>query len=178
MDLSNLKPPAGAVTKKKRVGRGNSSGWGRTAGRGEKGAKARAGGSKGPGFEGGQMPVIRRMPKFGFKNFARKNYAIVNLRTLAVKFPQGGEVTPDLLVANGVLNKTLDGVKILSEGDVTMALNVTAHKISAKAKEKIEAAGGSVTLIEVAEPVKTKRNKAKLNAAKRAASATTEKSED
>lgn len=142
MSLSRLSPPDGAVKDKKRVGRGNASGWGKTAGKGHKGHKARAGKNKAISFEGGQMPIIRRVPKRGFSNarFA-KEYAVVNLADLS-GFEAGATVDPQALLERRVIRKSLDGLKILSEGDLTVALTVKAHKFSARAKEKILAAGG------------------------------------
>lgn len=147
-ELSNLKPPAGAVRKKKRLGRGESSGWGKTAGAGHKGAKARSGGGKpAPGFEGGQMPLSRRLPTRGFTSRNRKVYAIVNLSQLA-DFEAGAVVDIDALRARGLVKKGLDELKILAQGELAHGLTVRAHKFSKAAIEKITAAGGSVELIE------------------------------
>jgi large subunit ribosomal protein L15 len=143
MDLSNLKPPKGANRKRKRVGRGPGSGLGKTAGRGAKGAKSRSGFKRKRGFEGGQMPLHRRMPKRGFFNPFRVEYAVVNLDDLAAKFPAGTVVTPELLRETRLVS-TKQKIKVLSRGELGVALTVKAHKFSAKAAEKIAAAGGSV----------------------------------
>ncbi len=143
MDLSNLKPPKGANRKRKRVGRGPGSGLGKTAGRGAKGAKSRSGFKRKRGFEGGQMPLHRRMPKRGFFNPFRVEYAVVNLDDLAAKFPAGTVVTPELLRETRLVS-TKQKIKVLSRGELAVALTVKAHKFSAKASEKIVAAGGSV----------------------------------
>jgi large subunit ribosomal protein L15 len=142
MKLSELKPPRGAVKQGLRRGRGNASGQGGTAGRGHKGQRARAGGRKGAYFEGGQMPIIRRVPKRGFKNIFHKEFAIVNVGDLA-RFQAGQVVDADLLLKERIIRKLMDGLKILSVGDLSVALTVKAHKFSAKAKEKILAAGGT-----------------------------------
>ena len=143
MGLDKLKPAKGAVRNRKRVGRGPGSGLGKTAGRGEKGQKSRSGFARKPGFEGGQMPLHRRIPKRGFTNHRfKKEYAIVNLGRLEI-FEAGTIVTPQLLLERGVLKNTRDGVKILGDGEVGKALRVTAHKFSKSARAKIEAAGGS-----------------------------------
>ncbi|KAB5485454.1 MULTISPECIES: 50S ribosomal protein L15 [Flagellimonas] len=145
MDLHNLKPAEGAVHKEgKRVGRGEGSGKGGTSTRGHKGAKARSGYSKKIGFEGGQMPLQRRVPKFGFKNINRKEYRGINLAKLQELVDNAGvknEVTLDTLIANGLAHKN-DLVKILGNGELKASLKVTAHKFSASAKAAIEAAGG------------------------------------
>jgi large subunit ribosomal protein L15 len=143
MDLSNLKPPKGANRKRKRVGRGPGSGLGKTAGRGAKGAKSRSGFKRKRGFEGGQMPLHRRMPKRGFFNPFRVEYAVVNLDDLGAKFAAGTVVTPELLRETRLVS-TKQKIKVLSRGDLAVALTVKAHKFSAKAAEKIAAAGGSV----------------------------------
>ncbi len=143
-DLSNLKPPAGAITKKKRRGRGEASGLGKTSGRGEKGQKARSGGSVRPRFEGGQTPMHRRLPKRGFRNKFAKQYTIVNLYELTEKFAAGETVDPESLLAKKVTGKIAkDGLKVLSDGELTVALTVKAHKASKRAIEKIQAAGGA-----------------------------------
>lgn len=145
MDLHNLKPADGAVHKEgKRVGRGEGSGKGGTSTRGHKGAKARSGYSKKIGFEGGQMPLQRRVPKFGFKNVNRKEYRGINLAKLQELVDNAGvknEVTLDTLIENGLAHKN-DLVKILGNGELKASLKVTAHKFSASAKAAIEAAGG------------------------------------
>src|SRR6185436_19041985 len=139
--LNNLKAPAGSTHKKKRVGRGTGSGLGKTSGRGEKGQKSRSGFSQKRGFEGGQMPLHRRVPKRGFTNIFRKEYAEVNLERLEA-FEAGTIVTPELLREHGVIKSLRDGVKILAKGTLSKALTVRAHKFSAKAQEEIGKAGG------------------------------------
>src|SRR6187399_605000 len=141
MDLSKLKPPKGAKHSKKRVGRGHGSGQGTQAGRGHKGAQSRSGYKSKVGFEGGQMPLKRRVPKRGFHNPFRTEYAVVNLDAIAEKFDAGTEVTPELLREHGLVGRT-GGVKILARGDIAKKLTIRAHKFSAKAAEKIAAAGG------------------------------------
>jgi large subunit ribosomal protein L15 len=143
MDLSNLKPPKGATRKRKRVGRGPGSGQGKTAGRGSKGAQSRSGYKRKRGFEGGQMPLHRRLPKRGFFNLFRVEYAVVNLDDLATRFPAGAVVTPEVLRARRLVT-TKQPIKVLARGDIAIALTVKAHKFSGKAAEKIAAAGGSV----------------------------------
>lgn len=151
MNLSNLKPAAGSTRNRKKVGRGQGSGHGGTSTRGHKGAKSRSGASFRPWFEGGQMPLQRRIPKFGFKNRFRVEYNPINLSRLAQLVEAGRvdaaeAITPDVLVALGLAGKN-DLIKILGSGEVTAALNVTAHAFSESAKAKIEAAGGSVTVL-------------------------------
>jgi large subunit ribosomal protein L15 len=147
MDLSNLKPPKGAKHVKKRVGRGQGSGNGKTAGRGHKGAQSRSGYKFKRGFEGGQMPLHRRVPKRGFHNPFRVEYDVVNLDTIAARFDEGTVVTPDLLRERGLVGGGARPVKVLARGDVGKALTVRAHKFSGKAAEKIAAAGGATELI-------------------------------
>jgi large subunit ribosomal protein L15 len=142
MDLSNLKPPKGAKHAKKRRGRGQGSGLGVTAGRGSKGAKSRSGFKRKRGFEGGQMPFHRRLPKRGFRNPFRLDYDVVNLDTLADRFEAGTVVTPELLAERGLVGGARP-VKVLARGDVGKVLTVRAHKFSGKAAEKIAAAGGT-----------------------------------
>ena len=142
MDLSNLKPPKGATRNRKRVGRGPGSGQGKTAGRGSKGAQSRSGFHKKRGFEGGQMPLHRRLPKRGFFNPFRVEYAVVNLDDLAARFAAGAVVTPETLRAARLVT-TARPVKVLARGEIAVALTVKAHKFSGKAAEKIAAAGGS-----------------------------------
>jgi large subunit ribosomal protein L15 len=142
MDLSNLKPPKGANRNRKRVGRGPGSGLGKTAGRGNKGAQSRAGYHKKRGFEGGQMPLHRRLPKRGFHNPFRVEYAVVNLDDLAARFAAGAVVTPEMLRAERLVT-TKQPIKVLARGEIAVALTVKAHKFSGKAAEKIAAAGGS-----------------------------------
>jgi len=145
--LENLKPAKGAVRSRKRVGRGPGSGLGKTSGRGEKGQKSRSGYSRKVGFEGGQMPLHRRVPKRGFHNRFRKEYTEVNLGRLDA-FDAGTIVTPELLLKRGVIKKVRDGVKVLAKGSLTKALTVRAHKFSAKAQETIAGAGGKAEVLE------------------------------
>ncbi len=147
MDLSNLKPPKGMKHAKKRIGRGQGSGNGKTAGRGHKGAKSRSGFKFKRGFEGGQMPLHRRVPKRGFHNPFRVEYEVVNVDTLAIRFDAGTVITPDLLREHGVIARGAKLVKILARGDVAKALTIRAHKFSGKAAEKIAAAGGTAEAI-------------------------------
>lgn len=144
MKLHELKPAEGSRQVRNRVGRGTSSGNGKTAGRGQKGQKAR--GKVRLGFEGGQMPLFRRMPKRGFKNINRKEYAIVNLETLN-KFEDGAEVTPALLVESGIIKDEKDSIKVLGNGTLNKQLTVKASKFSASAKEAIESKGGKAEVI-------------------------------
>ena len=143
MKLHDLKPAVGATTAPKRLGRGIGSGLGKTSGKGHKGAKARSGGGKRPGFEGGQMPLTMRLPKRGFTNKWRVEYATVNVERLNI-FEDGATVTPVELVESGILKNVQDGVKILGNGEITKKLTVKATKFTESAKEKIEAAGGKV----------------------------------
>ena len=143
MKLHDLKPAVGATTAPKRLGRGVGSGLGKTSGKGHKGAKARSGGGKRPGFEGGQMPLTMRLPKRGFTNKWRVEYATVNVDRLNI-FEDGAVVSPVELIQAGILKNVQDGVKILGNGDITKKLTVKATKFSQSAKEKIEAAGGKV----------------------------------
>lgn len=144
--LSRLRPPEGAVKGKKRKGRGPGSGLGKTCGKGQKGQKARAGGTVRRGFEGGQTPLHRRLPKVGFKNPFSKVIAIVNLQSLG-RFDSGAVVDPDALAAAGLVSGQHDGIKILGQGELDRALTVRAHAFSARAKEVIEKAGGKAELI-------------------------------
>jgi large subunit ribosomal protein L15 len=141
MKLHELKPAPGSTTAPTRLGRGVGSGLGKTSGKGHKGAKARSGGGKAPGFEGGQMPLTRRVPKSGFVNIFRKEYATVNLSALEC-FEDGAVVTIDTLKELGLVKQVKDGVKILGGGEITRKLTVQVTKFTASAKEKIEAAGG------------------------------------
>ena len=143
MKLHDLKPAVGATTAPKRLGRGTGSGLGKTSGKGHKGAKARSGGGKRPGFEGGQMPLTMRLPKRGFTNKWRVEYATVNVDRLNI-FEDGEVVSPVELIQAGILKNVQDGVKILGNGEITRKLTVQANKFTATAKEKIEAAGGKV----------------------------------
>jgi len=145
MKLSDLTPAAGSRKGKKRVGRGCGSGHGKTSCKGHKGQKARTGGGTKPGFEGGQMPLQRRLPKRGFTNIFRKEFVIVNLETID-KLAEA-TVTPDVLLQEGIIKNIKDGVKILGEGSITKPVNVKAHAFSASAKEKILKAQGSVEVI-------------------------------
>ena len=148
MDLSNLKPPSGATHAKKRIGRGHGTGQGTQAGRGHKGAKSRSGFKFKRGFEGGQMPLHRRIPKRGFHNLFRTEYAVVNLDTLADRFAAGTVVTPELLREHGLIHGSRQPIKVLARGDISKKLTVRAHKFSGKAAEKIAAAGGATEVLE------------------------------
>ncbi|MBI4485604.1 MAG: 50S ribosomal protein L15 [Acidobacteria bacterium] len=147
MSMNNLRPPKGATHAKKRVGRGQGSGNGKTAGRGHKGAQSRSGYSFKRGFEGGQMPLHRRVPKRGFHNPFRVEYEVVNLDTLDARFEAGTLVTLDLLVEHRLVSGAGAKLKVLGRGEVGKALTVRAHKFSGKAAEKIAAAGGTSELI-------------------------------
>lgn len=144
MRLHELSPVEGSKKERKRIGRGTSSGQGKTAGKGHKGQKARAGYSRRPGFEGGQMPLQRRVPKRGFNNIFRTEYAAVNVATLEKKFEAGAVVDAKALKEAGIIKKELDGVKVLGQGEITKALTLKVAAVSASAKAKIEAAGGTV----------------------------------
>ncbi|MEC1178139.1 50S ribosomal protein L15 [Metasolibacillus meyeri] len=146
MKLHELKPAEGSRKVRNRVGRGIGSGNGKTAGKGHKGQNARSGGGVRPGFEGGQNPLFRRLPKRGFTNINRKEYAIVNLDALN-RFEDGAEVTAALLVETGVVSNEKAGIKVLGNGTLTKKLTVKAHKFSASAKEAIENAGGTTEVI-------------------------------
>ncbi len=146
MKLHDLKPAVGATTAPKRLGRGTGSGLGKTSGKGHKGAKARSGGGKRPGFEGGQMPLTMRLPKRGFTNIFRKEYVAVNIDRLEM-FEDGAVVTPVTLIEYGIIKNVQDGVKILGNGEITKKLTVQANKFSESAKQKIEAAGGKAEVI-------------------------------
>ncbi|MCL6516887.1 50S ribosomal protein L15 [Alicyclobacillus sp.] len=147
MQLHELRSPEGARKNRKRVGRGTSSGHGKTSTRGQKGQWARSGGGVRPGFEGGQTPLFRRIPKRGFSNARfKKTYAIVNIEQLNA-FPEGTVVTPELLLERRMVRELLDGVKVLGDGDLNVKLTVRAHAYSGAAKEKIEAAGGTAEVI-------------------------------
>lgn len=143
MELNSLKPAIGSSKNRKRIGRGTGSGHGKTATKGHKGQKARSGGSIKPGFEGGQMPMQRRLPKRGFNPLTRKEFSLVNLGALDV-FEAGSIVDVEALLKSGLISKVRDGVKVLASGELTKALTVKAHKFSAAAKERIVAAGGTV----------------------------------
>ena len=144
--LEDLRPAEGSTSKSKRVGRGRSSGHGKTSCRGHNGEGQRSGNSAKRGFEGGQMPLFRTMPKRGFKNINRKEYAIVNLDDLN-KFKDGSEVTVETLKENGLVKKELSGVKLLGNGELKVKLTVKVNKVSAAAKKAVEAAGGTVEVI-------------------------------
>ena len=146
MKLHDLKPAVGATTAPKRLGRGTGSGLGKTSGKGHKGAKARSGGGKRPGFEGGQMPLTMRLPKRGFTNKFRVEYVAVNVDRLEI-FENDTVVTPATLIEYGITKNVRDGIKILGNGELTKKLTVQASKFSASAKEKIEAAGGKAEVI-------------------------------
>ncbi len=148
MSLNNLRPPKGAKHKKRRVGRGPGSGHGHTASRGHKGAKSRSGFRFKRGFEGGQMPLHRRVPKRGFHTPFRVEYAVVNLDTLAEVFEAGSSVTPELLRERGLVRKTGVRIKVLGRGDISKKLTVQAHKFSGTAAEKIAAAGGVAEVLQ------------------------------
>ncbi|OWA32895.1 50S ribosomal protein L15 [Saccharibacillus sp. O16] len=146
MKLHELSPAPGSTKERKRIGRGTSSGTGKTAGRGHKGQNSRSGGGVRPGFEGGQNPLYRRLPKRGFVNPTRKEYAIVNIEELN-NFAENTEVTPELLKEQGIIKDAKSGIKVLGNGDVTVKLTVKANKFSQSAVEKIEAAGGKTEVI-------------------------------
>ena len=146
MKLHELKYTEGARRNSKKIGRGHGSGWGKTAGKGSKGQNARSGGGVALGFEGGQTPIWRRLPKRGFTNFTRKEYSIVNVELLN-RFEDGAEITPELLKQAGLVRKELDGVKILGVGELEKKLTVKANKFSKSAVEAIEKAGGKVEVI-------------------------------
>ena len=146
MRLNDLSPAAGARRTRKRVGRGVGSGWGKTAGRGSKGQNSRSGGGVRPGYEGGQMPIHRRLPKRGFKNIFKKIYAIVNIRDLE-RFESGSVVDEAALVREGLVKGKRDGIKLLGQGEIDMPLTVKIHMISRSARAKIESAGGTVEVL-------------------------------
>jgi len=146
MKIHELQPAPGSRKTRKRVGRGTGSGMGKTSTRGHKGQNARSGGGVRPGFEGGQNPLYRRLPKRGFNNPFRKEYAIVNLEQLN-NFAEGTEVTPELLMESGIIKKELSGIKVLGQGELTVKLSVKANKFSKSAVDKITAAGGNAEVI-------------------------------
>lgn len=147
MKLHNLRPAEGGEVKsKKRLGRGIGSGLGKTSGKGHKGQNARSGGGVRPGFEGGQMPLFRRLPKRGFTNIFKKEYDVVNVSDLS-KFEDGAEVTPEILKDMGIIKNKKDGLKILGNGEISSKITVKANKFSKSAVEKIEAAGGKAEVI-------------------------------
>lgn len=146
MKLHELKPSQGSVKKRKRLGRGTATGQGKTAGRGQDGQNSRSGGGTRPGFEGGQMPLYRRIPKRGFNNPFRKEWTILNIEDLNA-FEDGTEITPELLIQEGMVKKLNYGLKVLGDGELQKKLTVRAHKFSQSAIEKIEAAGGKAEVI-------------------------------
>lgn len=146
MKLHQLKPAKGSTKNRKRLGRGVASGWGKTAGRGTKGHNSRSGGGVRPGFEGGQMPLHRRLPKRGFTNIFKKRMAVINIRDLA-RFEKQSVVDEAALVRGGLVKGRRDGIKLLGQGELDIALNVKINAVSRGAKEKIEAAGGTVEVI-------------------------------
>lgn len=143
MKLNELSPAEGSTKDRKRVGRGVGSGWGKTSGRGSKGYKSRSGGSVRPGFEGGQMPIHRRLPKRGFTNIFKKQIAVLNVKDLG-KFENGATVDEMSLIKAGLLKGQRDGIKILGNGDIAVALTIKDCNVSKRAQEKIEAAGGKI----------------------------------
>ena len=149
MRLEDLKPAPGSTRKRKRLGRGRGSGQGKTSGKGHKGLKARSGGGSRPGFEGGQMPLYRRLPKRGFLPHGGKTeFTIVNVGDLSTRFAKGSVIDPDVLVSSGLIRRSgRRAVKILGDGDVAHALTVRVHKVSESAKQKLEAAGGRVEVL-------------------------------
>ena len=148
LSLNNLKPAKGSTHKKKRRGRGPGSGLGKTAGRGHKGQKSRSGYSQRVGFEGGQMPLQRRLPKRGFTNIFKKKWIEVSLTKIEENFNKDDEITPDILRDRGLIKKAKHDLVILGSGEITKALNISAHRFTKSAKEKIEKAGGTATVIE------------------------------
>ncbi|NNE65424.1 MAG: 50S ribosomal protein L15 [Pyrinomonadaceae bacterium] len=150
LSLNKLKPAKGSTHKKKRRGRGPGSGLGKTAGRGHKGQKSRSGYSRRAGFEGGQMPLQRRLPKRGFTNIFKKKWIEVRLSTLESNFNSGDEVTPEILHDRGLIKKAKHDLVILGNGELTKKLNVSSHRFTKSAKAKIEGAGGSAVVIEKA----------------------------
>ncbi len=147
LSLNNLHPKEGSTHKKKRVGRGPGSGLGKTAGRGHKGQKSRSGYASRPGFEGGQMPLQRRLPKRGFTNIFKKEWVEISLAKLEENFSADDEITPEILHSRGLIKKAKHDLVILGNGDMTKALRVSAHRFTKAAREKIEKAGGTVTAI-------------------------------
>ena len=154
LSLNNLKPAPGSTHRKKRVGRGPGSGLGKTAGRGHKGQKSRSGYSSRPGFEGGQMPLQRRLPKRGFTNIFKKQWIEISLAKIEANFSAGDEVTPEILHDRGLIKKAKHDLVILGTGDISKGLKISAHRFTKAAKEKIEKAGGSATeIVKAAEAV-------------------------
>jgi large subunit ribosomal protein L15 len=147
LSLNNLHPAPGSTHNKKRVGRGPGSGLGKTAGRGHKGQKSRSGYSSRPGFEGGQMPLQRRLPKRGFTNIFKKQWIEISLGKIEANFNSGDEVTPEILHDRGLIKKAQHDLVILGNGDISKGLKISAHRFTKAAKEKIEKAGGTMTVI-------------------------------
>lgn len=158
--LNTIRAQKGATSKRKRLGRGSGSGLGPTAGKGDKGQLARSGGSVRPGFEGGQTPLYRRIPKRGFTNVNRRTIAIVNLADLESLDPSQQEITLETLTAARKIKGRHDRLTVLAQGDITRAFRVKAHKVSSKAQEKIQAAGGSIELIPIPGPQPRKKGRA------------------
>jgi len=150
LSLNNLRPAKGSTHKKKRVGRGPGSGLGKTSGRGNKGQKSRSGYSSRPGFEGGQMPLQRRLPKRGFTNIFKKAWVEISLAKIEASFAAGDEVTPEVLHERGLIKKAKHDLVILGNGDISKALKISAHRFTKSAREKIEKAGGSANEIKKA----------------------------
>jgi large subunit ribosomal protein L15 len=148
LSLNNLRPAAGSTHKKKRLGRGPGTGLGKTAGRGNKGQKSRSGYSSKTGFEGGQMPLHRRLPKRGFTNIFKKHWIEVSLAALDHAFAADDEITPEVMHRRGIIKKAKHDIVVLGNGEVSKALKVSAHRFTKAAREKIEKAGGAVTVIE------------------------------
>ena len=146
MKLNELSPADGSKKSRQRVGRGVGSGWGKTAGRGSKGQGARSGGGVRPGYEGGQMPIHRRLPKRGFTNIFKKNFAILNIRDLA-RFESGSTVDEVELVKCGLIKGTYDGIKLLGQGEIDYPLQIKVHAVSESARKKISSAGGTVEVV-------------------------------
>ncbi|PYS88256.1 MAG: 50S ribosomal protein L15 [Acidobacteria bacterium] len=147
LSLNNLHPAPGSTHKKKRLGRGPGSGLGKTSGKGHKGQKSRSGYSSRPGFEGGQMPLQRRLPKRGFTNIFKKQWIEISLAKIEENFKAGDDITPEILHERGLIKKAKHDLVILGTGEVTKSLNISAHRFTKTAKEKIEKAGGSATAI-------------------------------
>jgi large subunit ribosomal protein L15 len=150
LSLNNLHPAPGSTHKKKRVGRGPGSGLGKTAGRGHKGQKSRSGYSSRPGFEGGQMPLQRRLPKRGFTNIFKKQWVEISLAKIEENFNAGDDVNPEVLHERGLIKKAKHDLVILGNGEITKKLNISAHRFTKSAREKIEKAGGTATEIKKA----------------------------
>lgn len=146
MELHDIYPQDGSTKRTKRVGRGHGSGWGKTAGRGHKGQKARSGGGVRPGFEGGQMPIQRRLPKRGFTNIFAKRVAQINVKELE-KFSSGATVGPEEFIKEGLIKRKFDKIKIIADGEITKNLTVKAHSFSKSAVEKIQSAGGKAEVV-------------------------------